>query len=191
MQICIFGASSDKLDRAYFDAAYALGEELARGGHAMVYGGGRGGLMGACAQGALSLGGEITGIAPRFFDEGDILFKEKGCFLLTDTMAGRKTLMEDMAEGFIVLPGGVGTLEELFETLTLCLVGQHQKPIALLNTCGYYDALRRLLDDSIAKGFSSKACRELLHFCASPAEALAAVVDGPAIRVYSRTEYNK
>ena len=189
MTICVFGASSDSLQKEYYDAAFALGEALARGGHALVYGGGRGGLMGACARGVLSLGGEITGVAPRFFDEGDVLLKEHGRFLFTDTMAERKTMMEDLADGFIVLPGGVGTLEEFFETLTLCLLGRHQKPMALLNTCGYFDLLRKLLEDSIEKGFTSPACREILSFCTEPAEALEALGRAPAVSGLSLADY--
>lgn len=189
MKICVFGASSDSLEKAYYDAAYAFGEAMARGGHSLVYGGGRGGLMGACARGVLALGGEITGVAPRFFDEGDVLFKEQGSFLFTDTMAERKTLMEDLADAFLVLPGGVGTLEEFFETLTLCLLGRHQKPMALLNTLGYYTELQALLDASIDKGFTSKACRELLSFCDEPAEALAALEKAPVQPRHSLADY--
>ena len=172
MKICVFGASSDSLAPAYYEAARTLGEELARAGHSLVYGGGRGGLMGACASGVLALGGDITGVAPRFFDEGDVLFKEAGSFLFTDTMAQRKTLMEDLAGAFVVLPGGVGTLEEFFETLTLCLLGRHSKPIVILNTCGYYEELRALLWASIDKGFTAEACRTLLRFCEEPVEVL-------------------
>lgn len=189
MKICVFGASSDSLEKAYYDAAFSLGEAMARGGHSLVYGGGRGGLMGACARGVLSLGGEITGVAPRFFDEGDVLFKEQGTFLFTDTMAERKTLMEDLADAFLVLPGGVGTLEEFFETLTLCLLGRHQKPMALLNTLGYYTELQALLDASIGKGFTSPSCRRVLSFCDEPAEALAALENAPILPRHSLADY--
>ena len=175
MTICIYAASSNELREEYFTAARRVGELLAAGGHAMVYGGGNSGLMGACAQGLLSRGGTLTGIAPRFFDEGDFLLKDEGTFVFTDTMAQRKTMMEDMADAFIILPGGVGTMEEFFETLTLRLLGSHSKPIALLNTLGYYDALYAFIRASIDGGFTARSCLEMIELCCSPEQAVSAV----------------
>ena len=164
MKICIFGASSDRLKQDYFDAAFRLGVLIGRGGHTLVYGGGRTGLMGACAAGVLSEGGELIGIAPRFFDEGDALLTERGKFLFTDTMAARKSRMEELADAFIVLPGGVGTLEEFFEVFTLRLLGRQRKNIVLLNTCGYFESLAALLADTIEKGFTAHDALGLLLF---------------------------
>ena len=182
MKICVFGASSDHLRQEYFDEARALGALLAEGGHTLVYGGGRGGLMGACAAGVLEAGGEIIGVAPRFFDEGEILLKERGEFLFTDTMAERKALMERLAEAFIVLPGGSGTLEEFFEVFTLRQLGQHRRPIVLLNTLSYYDALLSLLRQAAESGFLSHDALELMPLASSPEEALSLALgtqDGP------------
>ena len=130
MKICIYGASGDELAQEYFDAAQSLGRLIAEGGHSLVFGGGSRGLMGACARGALSRGGEIVGVAPRFFDEPGILFPGCSRFVFTETMRERKAVMEDLADAFVVLPGGIGTFEEFLETLTLKQLGRHDKPIA-------------------------------------------------------------
>ena len=112
MKICVFGASSRDLEQGYFDEAFALGAELARRGHTIVFGGGASGLMGATARGAKSQGGRLIGIAPKFFDEPGILDKDCDEMIFTETMSERKKAMEDMSEAFITLPGGIGTFEE-------------------------------------------------------------------------------
>ncbi len=172
MNICIFGASSDRIDSAYFEAARELGILIARNGHRLVFGGGREGLMGACARGVLSQGGRPLGIAPRFFDEADILMKDECEFVFTETMAGRKSRMEDEADAFIALPGGIGTFEEFMEVLTLRQLGQHHKPIALLNTLGYFDALEAMLGEASEKGFMSAEVLRHYALCPDAAAAL-------------------
>ncbi|MBR4549005.1 MAG: TIGR00730 family Rossman fold protein [Oscillospiraceae bacterium] len=181
MRICIYGASGDRLDARYFEAARALGKELGRRGHSLVFGGGAHGLMGACAEGAASAVAEIVGIAPRFFDEPGILYAGCTRFVWTDSMRERKAAMEDAAEAFVVLPGGIGTLEEFFETLTLKQLGQHGKPIALLNTLGYFDALRVLLEQAAEGGFMSRRCLALCAFCTAPGDALDHVEAAPPL----------
>ena len=176
MNICVYGASGNHLDRAYFDAARALGRLLAEGGHTLVFGGGAGGLMGACAEGAAEGNGDIYGIAPRFFDEPGILFPRCSRFLFTETMAERKSAMAEASEAFIALPGGIGTFEEFFETLTLKQLGRHRKPMALLNTLDYYAPLMAMLDKAVEGGFLSRRCLALFALCGSPAEALRAVL---------------
>lgn len=173
MRICIFGASANELEKEYFDAARRLGELMAEGGHTLVYGGGKTGLMGACAEGVMARGGKTLGIAPRYFDEGDFLRKDYGDFLFTDTMAERKTLMLDLAEAFIVLPGGTGTMDEFFETLALKQLGKQPKALVLLNTLGCYDPLFALLRGMVDKGFTGRSALEMISLCATPEEALA------------------
>ena len=173
MKICIFGASSNRLDPRFYEDARRFGSQLAAHGHSLVFGGGAGGLMGACAEGAA--GAEILGVAPRFFDEPGILYPGCTRMIFTETMRERKALMEEEAEAFVVLPGGIGTFEEFFETLTLKQLGRHGKPIALLNTLGCYDAMQELLRRSAETGFLSAACLALYGLCASPDEALAYV----------------
>lgn len=191
MIIGIYGASSSTLEKEYYDEAERLGRLIAAGGHGIVYGGGREGLMGACARGVLEGGGGVTGVAPRSFDEPGILFTEKGRFIFTDTMAERKHIMEELAGGFIILPGGVGTLEELFETLTLKLLGQHDKPMVLLDTLGCYDALWELLRRSMEQGFTSRLCADALQLRSTPEEALDALFSAKKLPQRSRADYNK
>ncbi len=172
MNICVFGASSNRLDSVYFEEAKALGLAMAQAGHTLVFGGGASGLMGACAAGAREAGGEIVGIAPRFFDEPGILLKDYGKLIFTETMSERKSMMEDMAEAFIALPGGIGTYEEFFETLTLKQLGRHSKPMALLNTRGYYGPMVEMLEKTADSGFMSRSCIELFALCSTPGEAV-------------------
>ena len=172
MNICVFGASSDRIEKAYFEEAYALGVLIARKGHRLIFGGGSEGLMGACARGVLSEGGRPLGIAPRFFDEPGILMKDDCDFIFTETMSERKARMEAEADAFIALPGGIGTYEEFFEALTLKQLGQHHKPMVLLNTMGYFDILDTLLRKTAERGFMSDSVIGLYKLYSSPSEAL-------------------
>ncbi len=154
MKICVFGASSRDLRQEYYDAAFELGAEMARRGHELVFGGGTSGLMGAAARGMSSAGGKgIIGVAPRFFDEPGILYEGCTQMIFTETMSERKKAMEDMSEAFITLPGGIGTLEEFFEALTLKQLGRHAKAMAVLNTLGYYDSMEAMLVKAVEQKF--------------------------------------
>lgn len=156
MRICLFGASSQQASLPYYDAVFDLGRAMAHRNIGLVFGGGATGLMGAAAGGAAEGGGEIIGVAPRFFDREGVLFQGCTQMIYTDTMRQRKQKMEDLSDGFIIVPGGIGTLEEFFEILTLRQLGRHQKPIAILNPNGYYDSLLALLDHVAAEGFTDK-----------------------------------
>lgn len=154
MKICVFGASSRDLRQEYYDAAFALGAEMARRGHELVFGGGTSGLMGAAARGMASAGAKgIIGVAPRFFDEPGILYEGCTQMIFTETMSERKKTMEDMSEAFITLPGGIGTFEEFFEALTLKQLGRHAKAMAVLNTLGYYDSMEAMLVKAVEQKF--------------------------------------
>ncbi len=193
MNICIYGASSRKLAQEYYDAAEALGALMAKQGHTLVFGGGQEGIMGAVARGAHAHGGKIIGIAPRFFDEPGILFEECTEFIYTDTMRERKALMEEHAEAFIVLPGGIGTYEEFFEMLTLKQLGRHNKPMVMLNTRGYYGPMAAMLQNTVDEGFMSANCMELFGVCDTPAEALDYVLTAETVSGSIRRleDYNK
>ena len=193
MKICIFGASGSELDPKYFEDARSFGNLLAEGGHTLVFGGGAHGLMGACARGAAERGGEIIGIAPRFFCEPGILFDGCTSFIFTDTMRERKAAMDRESDAFLVMPGGIGTLEEFFEMLTLKQLGRHAKPMAILNTLGYYDELLRMLEKAADGGFMSRQCLLLFHLCASPGDALDQLLHDRPISGSSRrlVDYNK
>ncbi len=193
MKICVFGASSDRIDPIYFEAAYQLGSLLAQNAHLLVFGGGKEGLMGACARGALDNGGNVLGIAPRFFDQPGILMKDECRFLFTESMSERKYLMEKEADAFIALPGGIGTFEEFFEVLTLKQLGRHNKPMALLNTGSYFDPLCALLRAAADNAFMSTDVLSLFHICSSPTMALekitapvSSLLRTPDLSLYSR-----
>ena len=191
MKICVFGASSDNLEKEYFDAAFRLGELIAKGGHTLVYGGGSGGLMSACSDGVKSCGGAAVGIAPRCFDEGGFLRHDFGELILTDTMSERKTMMLSLADAFIVLPGGTGTMDEFFEVLTLKQLGEQSKAIVLLNTLGYYDPLSVLLNEMVSRGFAGTSVLGMISLCATPEQALEKALVPDRCGVRSRADYNK
>ena len=172
MRVCVFAASSASIAPAYFADAVKLGELLADEGHSLVFGGGREGLMGAVAQGVFSRGGHLTGIVPRFFDEPGVLFEHCDEMLFTETMRERKQLMDDRADAFIVLPGGIGTFEEFFEILTLKQLGKHGRAILLMNTSSYFDPLCRFIEASVEQGFISRSCLALYQAAGTPDEAL-------------------
>lgn len=174
MRICLYGASSDKIDGRFMEEVFLFGKMLAEKGHSLVFGGGAQGLMGAAARGVTEKGGEILGVAPSFFKEVDgVLYEKCTEFLYTDTMRERKQLMEDNSDAFVVTPGGIGTFEEFFEILTLKQLGRHEKPVVIYNILGYYDTMRQLLDEAIEKEFMKPSCRELYAFLDTPQEVFA------------------
>lgn len=175
MRVCVYGASSSSLEKIYYDEAQRMGELLAENGHGLVFGGGREGLMGAIARGVYDKGGEIIGIVPKFFDEPGIIYENCTELVFTTTMRERKQLMEDKSDACLVLPGGIGTFEEFFETLTLKQLGQSERAIIILNTNGYYDHMQSLLENTAENGFMSKNCLGLYTVANSPEEALSAL----------------
>lgn len=166
MNICIFGAASARIDNRYILSVETLGKDLAQRGHSLVFGAGGSGLMGAAARGFRSGGGEIYGIIPDFFREEGVEVIYDGCtkLIFTETMRERKARMEDMADAFVVVPGGIGTFEEFFEVLTLKQLGQHNKPIAVYNYDGYYDELAGSLETAMRKNFIPEGFARLYLF---------------------------
>lgn len=157
MNICLFGASSEEINKVYFEEVEKLGKMMAERGHGMVFGGGKTGLMGAAVRGLSAAGGKSIGIAPRFFDQPGILFEDCTEFIFTDTMRERKMLMEENSDAFIIVPGGIGTFEEFFEILTLKQLGRHNKPIAIFNINNYYDDISNVILKAVDEGFFKKA----------------------------------
>ena len=141
MNVCLYGASSNEIDKKYIAATEALGEALAKAGHGLVYGAGGCGLMGAAARGMTRCGGHIVGVAPEFLNVDGILYEHCDELVLTETMRQRKQIMEERSDAFLVTPGGIGTYEEFFEIYTLKQLGRHQKPIILYNIDGFFDGL--------------------------------------------------
>lgn len=166
MNVCVFGAASSEIDYKYIKAAELLCEALAEKGHNLVFGAGGRGLMGAAARGFKAGGAKITGVVPGFFKELNIEALFDGCdeIIYTDTMRERKAIMEDKADAFIVMPGGIGTFEEMFEILTLKQLGRHKKPIAVFNIDGYYDAMEKMLNYSVKENFIYESCKELYEY---------------------------
>lgn len=161
MNICVYGASSNDLDKVHFEQSYALGSLLAIKGHTLVFGAGNHGVMGSVARGAHDNGGKIIGISPRFFDYDDILYAECTELIFTETMRERKEMMENTSDAFVMAPGGIGTFEEFFEVLTLKQLNKHSKPIAVLNVDGYYNPMLEMLRHSVEKGFMGADCMEI------------------------------
>ncbi len=172
MNICVYGASSKTIDKSYIEDGERLGEEMGKRGHGLVFGGGTNGLMGAVARGVYKEGGKIIGVAPKFFNVDGILFEHCDQLLRPDTMRERKQLMEDNADGFIITPGGIGTFEEFFEILTLKQLGRHNKPIAILNTNGYYDKMAEFMENAIKGDFLNEKAKLLYEFVETAKEAL-------------------
>lgn len=160
--LCVFCGSSPGVRPEYRAAAVSLGEAMARRRITLVYGGAGVGLMGAVADAALAAGGEVIGVLPRRLATREIAHAGLTRLELVDTMHERKARMAGLADGFVALPGGIGTLEELFETWTWAQLGLHRKPCALLDVAGYYAPLIRFLDASVEQGFVRPAHRGML-----------------------------
>ncbi|WP_119792182.1 LOG family protein [Flavobacterium anhuiense] len=161
-RITVFCASSFGTEKIYEEQAIALGRTLAEQNIELVYGGANVGLMGAVADGALHAGGKVIGVLPNFLRSKEIAHLGLTELILVESMHERKTKMNDLCDGVIALPGGFGTLEELFEMLTWAQLGLHKKPIAILNVNGFYDALITLLQTMTEKGLLKEVNREML-----------------------------
>lgn len=150
--LAVFCASSDGLDTKIYEDAYEVGAFLAKKEIELIYGGSKLGLMGQVAKGALFNKGKVTGVIPDFLKTKEVVHTGLTSLITTKDMHERKLKMHDLSDGFIALPGGFGTLEELFEILTWGQLGLHKKPIGILNINGYYDDLIELLHNMVRKG---------------------------------------
>jgi len=164
--IVVFCGSSAGQSPVYMQQATLLGEALAKRGLTLVYGGANVGLMGAVADGALQAGGKVIGVLPHFLQQKELAHEGLTQLILVDTMHERKTKMNELCEGVIALPGGFGTMEELFEMLTWGQLGLHRKPIGLLNVNGFYDSLIALSATMSSNGFLTTENRDML-LCSS------------------------
>lgn len=160
--ITVFCGSSFGSEEIYKEQATLLGKTLAQNNIQLVYGGANVGLMGAVADGALDRGGKVIGVLPYFLKSKEIAHKQLTELILVETMHERKTKMNELCDGVIVLPGGYGTLEEFFEMITWAQLGLHQKPIGILNIYGFYDDLIRLVQNMVDKGFLKQINRDML-----------------------------
>ncbi len=154
MKICLYGSASDEIADVYKTAVHKLAKLLAKSGHELVFGGGCTGLMGSAAQGMTENNGKIIGVAPNFFKEGEVKVLFDGCQILScNTMYERKQIMEEISDGFIVVPGGIGTYDEFFGVTATKQLKRHSKPIAVYNVEGFFDNLSALIKDGKDKGF--------------------------------------
>jgi uncharacterized protein (TIGR00730 family) len=171
--VCVFCGSSDAVASSYLVAAGQLGKILAARGMRLVYGAGRTGLMGAVADGALDAGGEVIGVMIPSMHTPELSHPGLTRMDMTPDMHARKARMHELADGYIALPGGFGTFDELFEALTWAQIGSHEKPIGLLNVNDYYEPLLAALDHAVSEGFILQEHRDALHCDANPEVLLA------------------
>ncbi|HEX5124267.1 MAG TPA: TIGR00730 family Rossman fold protein [Rhodanobacteraceae bacterium] len=186
MRICVYAASSQQTDTIYRDAAFALGKQLATAGCSVVYGGGAAGLMGSLANGALAAGGDVIGIIPRFMTEVEWQHPGLASLEVVEDMRERKHRLLTGSDAVVALPGGCGTLEEMFEALTLKRLGLYFNPIVLVNTNGFYAPLATFMDQMIDQRFMNPQHREMWTVVDAIDEVLPAIRAAPRWREDAR-----
>ncbi len=178
-RLCVYCGSSGAVAAPYRDAASALGTGLAAAGISLVYGGGRVGLMGLLADAALAARGKVTGIIPSRLRDAEVAHRGVTELIVVDSMHERKRLMAERADAFAILPGGIGTLDEMFEIVSWKQLRLHDKPILLVDIGGYWAPLRALLDHIVAHGFARPETRGLLQIVPSVAALMAMLSEAP------------
>lgn len=171
--LCVFCGSQSGQNPDFRRDAADLGTRMAASGVGLVYGGGRVGLMGACADAVLAGGGRVVGVIPEFLRDKELDHKGAQEMIVVPDMHTRKRLMFERADAFCILPGGIGTLDEFFEIITWRQLHRHNKPIIVLNTAGYWDHMKGLLDTIIDRGFAHEGHTALVDFVTTPADVLA------------------
>lgn len=174
-RLCVFCGANSGHDPRYGEAAAALGRGIAQAGLGLVYGGASIGLMGAVADAALAEGGEVIGVIPQTLMAREVAHHGLSDLRVVTSMHERKALMADLSDGFIALPGGVGTLEELFEVWTWSHLGLHRKPCGLLDVAGFYSGLGRFIDHVQQEGFLRDGVRNMLLMAEDPTQMIAAM----------------
>lgn len=174
-RLCVFCGANSGHDPHYMKAAAALGRSIAQAGLGLVYGGASIGLMGAVADAALAEGGEVIGVIPQTLVAREVAHHGLSDLRIVTSMHERKALMADLSDGFIALPGGVGTLEELFEVWTWSHLGLHRKPCGLLDVAGFYSGLGRFIDHVQQEGFLRDGVRDMLLMAENPTQMIAAM----------------
>lgn len=172
--IAIFGASSGSMNQEYYDAAFAMGGMIAKSGRALVFGGGDTGIMGAAARGAHAAGGKVIGVIPEALNLPGIAYPLCDELVVTKDLRDRMEKMASLSDGFCILPGGFGTLYELFEVLTLNQLRYMLKPVVILSTRGYYDRMSDFLETLYSEKCAREMCRKLYAFAHTPAQAIEA-----------------
>jgi uncharacterized protein (TIGR00730 family) len=173
--VCVYCGSSDKIHAEYLESAARMGAAIAHHGLELVYGAGGTGLMGALANGALRAGGQVTGVIPSYFNTPQLAHSGLTRLEVVETIHQRKARMVELADAFIAMPGGFGTLEELFEILTWAQIGLHRKPVGLLNVRHYFDPLLALVEHAQSEGFLYSEHRDLILQSDDPDRLLASL----------------
>jgi uncharacterized protein (TIGR00730 family) len=173
--LCVFCGSSDDIDHNYLKAAEMMGHSIAAHHIDIVFGAGRTGMMGALADGALASGGRVIGVIPEIFNTPELLHAGLEELHVVESMHTRKAMMAELADGFIALPGGFGTFEELFEMLTWMQIGLHSKPIGILNVNEYFNPLLKLIQHAQEQGFIYPEHRELICISDNPDELISSL----------------
>jgi uncharacterized protein (TIGR00730 family) len=181
--VCVFCGSSSRVDEVYRDAASRLGTAIAKQGLMLVYGGGKIGLMGILAEAALGAGGRVVGVIPAFLRDLEVAHEGLTELRVVDGMHDRKRVMFELADAFVVLPGGFGTLDETIEIVTWRQLGLHDKRVVLVDVNGFWQPLRSLIATVVATGFAHPAHAKLLTIVRSVEEVFAALRDAPPTRV--------
>ncbi|KAI3596202.1 Lysine decarboxylase family [Cupriavidus necator H850] len=181
--VCVYCGSSPGNRPEYAEGARLLGRTLAESGLALVYGGGKVGLMGIVADAVMEHGGSAIGIIPDALMQKEVGHRGLTELHVVRNMHERKQMMADRADAFIAMPGGVGTFEELFETFTWLQLGYHDKPVGLLNVAGFYDGLLGFLAHAVQEGFMKQVHADLLHVADTPAGLLGQLAAAPRVRV--------
>ena len=183
-RICVYCGSQTGHHERYRQAAVVLGQRLAERGHGLVYGGGSVGLMGIIADAVLTSGGKVDGVIPEAMVGRELAHQNVTQLHVVPTMHDRKARMAELSDAFIAMPGGYGTLDELFEIITWAQLGLHQKPIGLLNVDGYFDALATLIEHAIGEGFVRPEHRHFWVMADAPDELLDALArhERPPVR---------
>jgi uncharacterized protein (TIGR00730 family) len=190
-RVCVYAGSNPGADPVYAEGTRALARELTERGIGLVYGGGKVGLMGVVADTVLAAGGEAIGVMPQALIDREIGHPDLTELKVVSTMHERKALMAELADAFVALPGGIGTLEELIEVYTWSQLGIHEKACGLLNVRGYYDDLAAFLDHAASEGFLRPQHRAVLSVAADPGELLDALADYEPPRVQKWLELDQ
>lgn len=161
MNICVFGSSSENINKEFLDSAEHLGFSIAKKNCGVVFGAGKYGVMGATARGVAKKKGKLIGVSPKFFVEMNVLYDQCTELIFTETMRERKGIMEDKSDAFIICPGGMGTFEEFFEVLTLKQLKRHTKPIIIYNVRNYYDSMIAMIKNAVDEKFMTENCNKL------------------------------
>jgi uncharacterized protein (TIGR00730 family) len=177
--LCVYCGSSPHGPQSHRDAAIRLGRMMAERGIRLVYGGGRVGMMGAIAEAVLAAGGQVTGIIPRHLFARERARADNGQLLVVDTMHTRKAKMAELADGFVVLPGGLGTLDETFEIVTWKQLGLHDKPIVIADIDGYWRPLHAMIDGIVTGRYATPSTADLVTFVSDIDEVFSALTAAP------------